>query len=73
MEPFGQVESSYARSQGGVGLGLPIVKSLVELHGGRFTIESEYGRGTIARLHLPRERVVDSDSESTVALAGQAA
>jgi two-component system cell cycle sensor histidine kinase PleC len=73
MEPFGQVESSYARSQGGVGLGLPIVKSLVELHGGRFTIESEYGRGTIARLHLPQERVVDSGSESTVALAGQAA
>ena len=59
MEPFGQAESTYARSHGGVGLGLPIVKSLVELHGGRFTIESEYGRGTIARSHLPRERLVD--------------
>jgi signal transduction histidine kinase/tetratricopeptide (TPR) repeat protein len=73
MEPFGQAESSYARSYGGVGLGLPIVKSLMELHGGRFTVESEYGRGTIARLHLPQERVVDSGSESTVALAGRAA
>jgi len=73
MEPFGQVESSYARSHGGVGLGLSIVKSLAELHGGRFTIESEHGRGTIARLHLPQERVVVSDRESRAAMAGQAA
>jgi signal transduction histidine kinase len=58
MEPFGQVENTYARSHGGVGLGLPIVKSLIELHGGRLTIESEYGRGTIARLHLPETRIV---------------
>jgi two-component system cell cycle sensor histidine kinase PleC len=58
MEPFGQVENTYARSHAGVGLGLPIVKSLIELHGGRLTIESEYGRGTIARLHLPETRIV---------------
>jgi signal transduction histidine kinase len=62
LEPFGQADSTYARSRGGVGLGLPIVKSLVELHGGRFTIESEYGHGTIARLHLPRERIVDPEA-----------
>jgi two-component system cell cycle sensor histidine kinase PleC len=62
MEPFGQADTSYARSRGGVGLGLPIVRSLAELHGGRFTIESEYGRGTTARLHLPEERIVDMES-----------
>jgi signal transduction histidine kinase/tetratricopeptide (TPR) repeat protein len=62
MEPFGQAESTYARTHGGVGLGLPIVKSLAELHGGRFSIESEYGRGTIARVHLPEERVADARS-----------
>jgi signal transduction histidine kinase len=62
LEPFGQADTSYARSRGGVGLGLPIVKSLVELHGGCFTIESVYGRGTIARLHLPEERVVDPEA-----------
>ena len=73
MEPFGQAESTYTRSHGGVGLGLPIVKSLVELHGGRFTMESEYGRGTIARVHLPQERVVDLGSRSTVMRAEQAA
>ena len=70
MEPFGQAESSYARVHGGVGLGLPIVKSLAELHGGRFTIESEMGRGTITRLHLPKERLVDAPSE--VGPSGQA-
>jgi two-component system cell cycle sensor histidine kinase PleC len=63
MEPFGQAESSYARVHGGVGLGLPIVKSLAELHGGRFSIESELGHGTITRLHLPKERIVDADAD----------
>jgi len=73
MEPFGQAESTYARSHGGVGLGLPIVKSLVELHGGRFTIESEYGSGTIARSHLPQERVVDASSPGAAAAVERAA
>jgi len=61
MEPFGQAEHSYARVHGGVGLGLSIVKSLAELHGGRFTIESNYGEGTVARLHLPQSRVLDAE------------
>jgi two-component system cell cycle sensor histidine kinase PleC len=61
MEPFGQVEGSYARSHGGTGLGLPIAKSLIELHGGRFTIVSEEGEGTEARVHLPCDRIVADD------------
>jgi len=65
MEPFGQADTSYARSRGGVGLGLPIVRSLAELHGGRFTIESVFGSGTTARLHLPEERVVDPGLDTT--------
>ena len=73
MEPFGQAESSYARSHGGVGLGLPIVKSLVELHGGSFTIESEHGHGTLARVHLPKDRVVDVADQNTDMRAGQGA
>jgi signal transduction histidine kinase len=57
MEPFGQAESAYARSHGGIGLGLPIVKSLIEMHGGSFGIESEYGKGTVARIHFPPDRI----------------
>jgi signal transduction histidine kinase len=64
MEPFGQVEGSYARSHGGTGLGLPIARSLIELHGGRFTIVSEEGGGTEARVHLPYERIVGEDAAS---------
>lgn len=70
MEPFGQAETAYARTHGGVGLGLPIAKSLVELHGGRLTIESEYGQGTVARVHLPEQRV---EGLGAVTLAGRAA
>lgn len=73
MEPFGQAESSYARAHGGAGLGLPIVRSLVELHGGRFTIESEYGHGTIARVHLPSDRIVSQTGRNPVQTAEQAA
>lgn len=58
LEPFGQVESAYSRSQGGIGLGLPIVRSLVEAHGGQFTIESVVGEGTRAIVKLPASRVV---------------
>jgi signal transduction histidine kinase len=58
MEPFGQAESAYARLHGGVGLGLPIVNSLTQLHGGRFTLTSESGNGTEARVRLPMDRVL---------------
>jgi signal transduction histidine kinase len=42
----------------GTGLGLPIVKSLTELHGGRLTIASMPGTGTCVRVLFPPERVV---------------
>ena len=63
MEPFGQVEGTFARSHGGSGLGLPIVKALVALHGGRFVIEGGPQGGTVARVHLPSERVVREGRE----------
>jgi signal transduction histidine kinase len=62
MEPFGQAESAYARLHGGVGLGLPIVKSLVQMHGGRFIVTSEVDAGTTTRVHLPADRVLNPAS-----------
>ncbi|MGH7013474.1 MAG: MHYT domain-containing protein [Stellaceae bacterium] len=56
MEPFYQVDGSLARTQEGTGLGLPIAKSLAELHGGTLRLESAVGYGTTARLTLPPER-----------------
>ena len=58
MEPFYQVDGSLARTQEGTGLGLPIARSLAELHGGTLRLESAVGYGTTARLILPPERTV---------------
>ncbi|HEY1629807.1 MAG TPA: ATP-binding protein [Rhizomicrobium sp.] len=69
MEPFGQAESAYARLHGGVGLGLPIVNSLTQLHGGRFTLASDPGIVTEARVHLPMERVLRASPDNVATVA----
>ncbi len=57
FELFTQVESSLPRSQGGLGLGLPLVRSLVELHGGRVTAASDGpDRGSEFTVCLPLGR-----------------
>jgi PAS domain S-box-containing protein len=54
FEPFTQVDSSLARSQGGLGLGLALVRRLAELHGGRVSVHSEgSGRGSEFSVTLP--------------------
>jgi signal transduction histidine kinase/PAS domain-containing protein len=53
MQPFGQVESPYSRRHGGAGLGLPIARSLVELHGGHLVLDSVPGQGTTVEVVLP--------------------
>jgi signal transduction histidine kinase len=53
MAPFAQTDDAQHASQGGIGLGLPISRSLVELHGGSIRIESEPGAGTTVRIKLP--------------------
>ena len=53
FERFRQVESHATRQYQGTGLGLPIVRSLVELHGGRIWLESELGKGSTFHFTLP--------------------
>ncbi|MAE44812.1 MAG: hypothetical protein CMF63_07505 [Magnetovibrio sp.] len=53
LQPFAQVEDAMTRGHEGLGLGLPLAKSLMELHGGTLTIDSEAGRGTTVTLRLP--------------------
>jgi two-component system cell cycle sensor histidine kinase PleC len=56
LQPFGQIDNAMSRPQGGTGLGLPLAKRLIELHGGTLTLESEPGRGTLVIISLPPER-----------------
>jgi len=53
MQPFGTVDSELARQRKGTGIGLTLVKSLVELHGGTLDLASEKGKGTTATITLP--------------------
>jgi signal transduction histidine kinase len=53
MLPFGQIDSELARQRKGTGIGLTLVKSLAELHGGTLDIVSAKDRGTTATLTLP--------------------
>lgn len=58
LEPFGQVDDPRVRRQEGTGLGVPLSKRLVELHGGRFLFESEPGVGTTVTVALPESRIL---------------
>jgi len=53
LKPFNQGSNPHSTVQPGTGLGLPIVKSLTEMHGGRLSIESDTGQGTTVRVSFP--------------------
>ena len=58
----GWADSPTVRAIEGTGLGLPIVKSLIESHGGTLTVESELGVGTTAKAAFPVERVLKTSA-----------
>jgi two-component system cell cycle sensor histidine kinase PleC len=53
LTPFGQVDASHARWRDGTGLGLPIARALVQLHGGELKINSQKGHGTSVEVSFP--------------------
>jgi signal transduction histidine kinase len=53
LAPFGQIDSQFTRKYEGTGLGLPIVRGIVELHGGTIEIDSEPSRGTSVIVRFP--------------------
>ena len=58
LAPFSQVDNSLTRRHAGTGLGLPLVKSLIELHRGTLELVSEEGKGTLATIMFPADRVL---------------
>jgi signal transduction histidine kinase len=67
VQPFVQLENSTSRIHEGTGLGLTLVKAMVELHGGNLSFESELGRGTTARLTFPADRIITATAYPLVA------
>ena len=64
FEPFEQADARLSRSFEGMGLGLPLAQTIARLHGGDIVLESEPGRGTIAKLTLPPEQRAHSADQA---------
>jgi two-component system, cell cycle sensor histidine kinase PleC len=52
-KPFEQIENQFSKTKEGTGLGLALTKSLIEMHGGRFEVDSTLGEGTTVSIILP--------------------
>ncbi len=59
LEPFGQAKNHSGQSHEGTGLGLPLAKAMVELHGGSLTLDSILGVGTTVTVVIPGARILD--------------
>ncbi len=63
LSRFGQVDGDLNRQYEGTGLGLPLTKALVELHGGTMDLQSQVGVGTTVTVRFPAKRIVSSPSD----------
>ena len=70
LEPFSQVENIFTQTRGGTGLGLPLAKMLTALHGGRLSIDSKLGEGTIVRVYLPAAAEQSAEAAAGATTAG---
>jgi two-component system cell cycle sensor histidine kinase PleC len=64
--PFEQIDNSESGKHKGTGLGLPLTKSLIEMHDGRLNIDSVFGQGTTISLVFPKKiRIIGDTSASS--------
>jgi PAS domain S-box-containing protein len=64
FEKFGQIEGDLSREEKGTGLGLPLVLSQIELHGGSIEVQSTVGKGTTMSIRFPPDRLVKAEQHS---------
>ena len=72
LTPFQQIDSALNRKYEGSGLGLPLSKTLAELHGGSLGLQSEVGVGTTVTVRFPAERVVSETASVSTAEQNEA-
>ena len=72
FERFVQADKSLTRQNEGSGIGLSIVKSIIDIHGGYISVESEIGKGSVFRIIMPNRyynidnyKVYDIDNYNT--------
>ena len=59
LEPFGRVQNDPLQTPKGTGLGLPLARKMIEMHGGEMVLESEVGIGTTVTISYPSNRVLE--------------
>jgi signal transduction histidine kinase len=64
FKEFTQLESAYTKKHEGTGLGLALTRRLVELHGGKIWVESEYGKGSRFTFMIPLKRSIDTRKQA---------
>ena len=65
LQPFGQIDSDLNRAYAGTGLGLPLAKELVEMHGGTLELQSQPNVGTTVTVRFPVNRIVPHAGRGT--------
>lgn len=66
LEPFTQINASYNKKHPGTGLGLPLVKAMMRLHGGSLTIDSMKDHGTTVTARFPETRTIRLETAASV-------
>lgn len=66
LSQFGQGSLAHETAAEGAGLGLPIIRGLVEMHEGKFSLQSELGQGTVVTVHMPKDRVIKPQAANEV-------